>query len=245
MDTQTKNTLAYMVLMLALGGTAWAVYDSYERIRSLHEEDQVITFGDGSTIAGESPAVVMTSLDRTINTHLFGVVPVKPEKVEIPEPKVVEAPKTKLNLRLTGIISGSESFPGFAMIEVSRNETTVVSVGGEIGKTGASLHTIHSDHVLIDHRGNIEKIELERLLLGGLSVASAGPVTVKELDLSAAELAALTQVSAPSEPRNDNQAQNGQATNIFTDQNNQSAESDPDVNQEVQSTGEVSESTNQ
>ena len=99
---------------------------------------------------------MVTSLDRTINTHLFGVVPAKPKKVEAPKPKVVEAPKTKLNLRLTGIISGSGNFPGFAMIEVSRNETSVVSVGSDIGKTGASLHAINSDHVLIDHRGNIE-----------------------------------------------------------------------------------------
>jgi type II secretory pathway component PulC len=194
MDIKTKNSIGWMLLILAFAGTGWAVYDSANRIRELHTEDQVFNFGDGSLQISDQQAV---TLDRVINVHLFGVVPVKVEKqVEEPKVQIVDAPKTRLNLTLTGIVSGHSPELGFAMIEVSRGETSVVTVGNEIGKTGVTLHAIEADHVLINHQGKIEKLPLEReaLGLGGTPDSEPAPVTVKELALSAAELAALTQV---------------------------------------------------
>ena len=81
-------------------------------------------------------------------------------------------------------------------------------------------------------------------------MTNVGSVTVKELDLSAAELAALTQVSTPSD--NNNQAQVGQAAqaqNIFTNESvqptQQLIEQDPDAVQENEPAGEVEGTTNQ
>lgn len=194
MDIKTKNFIGWMLLLLALAGTGWAVYDSANRIRNLHTDDQVFNFGDGSLQISDQQAV---TLDRVINVHLFGVVPPKVEKkVEAPKVQVVDAPKTRLNLTLTGIVAGGSPDMAYAMIEVSRGETSVVTVGNEIGKTGATLHAIKVDHVLIDHKGKIEKLPLEReaLGMGNTPDRAPAPVTVRELDLSAAELAALTQV---------------------------------------------------
>ena len=210
-----------MLLFLAIAGTGWAVYDSMERIRSLHTEDQVFNFGEGSLDVNQQQVV---SLDRVINEHLFGVVPVKVEKkVEKPKVKVVDAPKTRLNLTLTGIVTGSSPKMGYAMIEVSRGETSVVTVGNKIGKTGAILHAIEVDHILIEHQGNIEKLPLERdaLDLGGTLDNEPEAVTVKELDLSAAELAVLTQVGESVEQESSIfQAGNQEGdSNIFSGEN--------------------------
>jgi type II secretory pathway component PulC len=181
------------MLLLALAGTGWAAYDASLRLKTLNMQDQQFNFGS-SSISGSVTSE--DSLEGVIRQHLFGVipVPVKAEKKVVEPPKVVNAPKTKLNLILTGIISSSGSGPSFVMIEISRGETGLVALGNNIGKTGATLHAIESDHILINRGGVIEKLSLERNQLGLDSVSSVESMTVKEVALSAAELSVLSEV---------------------------------------------------
>ena len=193
MDVKAKNSFGWLILIFALAGTSWAAYDAFSRLKTLNTQDQQFNFGD-STISGSVASDY--SLENVIRQHLFGVVPVPVavEKKVVEPPKVVNAPKTKLNLVLTGIISSSGSGPSFAMIEISRGETGLIAVGNNIGKTGATLHSIEIDHILIDRDGAIEKLSLERNQLGLDSVLPVESMTVKEVELSAAELSVLSEV---------------------------------------------------
>lgn len=190
-DSKTKNALSWLVLGLAIAGTAWASYDATNRLKSLHGEDQQFVFGESTIGGGETR---QQSLDAVIDRHIFGVVPVKVEKKVVEKPKVINAPKTRLNLLLTGILSASGAGLSLAMIEITRGETSLVAVGNDIGKTGATLHQINEDHVLINHNGKIEKLLLERDQLGLTSSSPVENMTVKEVELSAAELSVLNEV---------------------------------------------------
>ncbi len=218
LDVKTKNSLGWLMLLLALAGTGWAFYDASLRLKALNMEDQQFNFGV-STISGSMTS--KDSLEGVISQHLFGVVPVpvKVEKKVVEPPKVVNAPKTKLNLILTGIISSSGAGPSFAMIEISRGETGLVAVGNKIGKTGATLHAIESDHILIDRGGEIEKLLLERSQLELDSVSSARPLAVKEVELSAAELSVLSEVGQVSENDVSNPLLEAEKEQEFSDEN--------------------------
>jgi type II secretion system protein C len=189
MQTKTKNSVAWAALGASLFAAAWVAYDIYSRYRALTAEDQVIHFND-SAIASTGNA--NATLDETIKAHIFGVEPVKSEKAEVPE--VVNAPETKLNLKLTGLFAGTDPTNGYAMVEVSRGETSIVVVGNAIGKTGARLHTVESDHILIQHKGRIEKLKLEREDFGLKNLETTPQATVRQYNLSQSELATLTEI---------------------------------------------------
>ncbi len=123
--------------------------------------------------------------------HLFDV---QPAAAKVVQPKVINAPKTQMKLKLTGLVSASSTEFGYAMIEVKRCETSVVGVGQKIGKTSAKLHAIQGGHILIDYRGKIEKLQLEREILGFADTNALSTETIKQLNLSVVELATLTQI---------------------------------------------------
>jgi general secretion pathway protein C len=194
MNVKTRNFLAWSALGLSLAATGWVMYDIYLRYPMLVNDDQVLHFTETTIGAQVSEAI---SLNEVINAHLFGVQPVAVKKV-VEQPKVINAPKTRLNLKLTGLVASSSEEYGFAMIEIKRGETSVVGVGKEIGKTGARLHAIESDHILIDHRGKIEKLQLERDVLKVGEPDSISSETIKQLNLTESELATLTQIGESS-----------------------------------------------
>jgi hypothetical protein len=131
------------------------------------------------------------SLAGIINAHIFGTVPVvtQPSK-----PKVVEAPKTKLNLSLTGVITSPDPNQGRAMIEIQRGQTSVVLVGNEIGNTGAKLDAVFADHILIQHRGALEKLVIERDSLKLDDLTATNAQTISALNINVAEFEALAEV---------------------------------------------------
>ena len=189
LSSQSIRLINIVSLLAALTLAAWAGHDIYQRINHHKSDQQVFTFSNeiGSSLGGPQ------FLTKVIESHLFGVVPKKIEKpVEKPKPVVVEAPKTRLNLVLTGIVSAIPREDGLAMIEVKRGETSVVRVGQEIGKSGATLHEIWDDHVLIDRQGSIEKLQIERLTLELTSLSETNQNTISALNISESELVALT-----------------------------------------------------
>lgn len=133
------------------------------------------------------------NLAKVTRQHIFGVVPPVKKKV-VEKPKVVEAPKTRLKLNLTGIIAGRTAEENRAMVEIKRGNTSVVKVGEEIGKTKAKLLAVHSDHILIEHRGKTEKLELVRPELSLTDLRLQSDQTISALNINVAEFEALAKV---------------------------------------------------
>ncbi len=133
--------------------------------------------------------------------HLFGefnkVVAAKPV---VEQPK--EAPKTQLNLKLTGVLASSVQKNAMAIIE-DRGRQDTYFIGNTIGNTGAVLKEVQGDRVILEYRGALQTLMLdgEDYIAGKPQpVAASTPVnkapveSVKaepvELELNRAELLA-------------------------------------------------------
>ena len=172
------------VAMVALTGVTIEVFKRH------FADPQVQQFNFGSR--KQSGGNERVSLAGIANLHIFGTVPIKKPDAK---PKVVEAPKTKLNLSLTGVITSPDPKKSRAMIEVQRGQTSVVLVGNEIGNTGANLDAVYSDHILIQHRGALEKLAIERDLLKLNDLAATNAQTITALNINVAEFEALAEVN--------------------------------------------------
>jgi len=93
---------------------------------------------------------------RTLN--LFGK-----QKTENSAPVVVQsidAPKTRLNLTLAGLVASSEPSRALAIIEYKGKQETY-AIDEQIGSTSAMLKQVHPDRVIIEYQGNLETLMLD------------------------------------------------------------------------------------
>jgi len=109
-------------------------------------------------------------IDRFISLNVFGAYQQSQEKEDIPE--VQDAPETKLNLILAGVVASSDKNVAAAIIEQNGNQETY-GVGDKIKGTRAQLSQVHADRVLIKQSGR-----METLMLDGVNY-SKQPQTVK------------------------------------------------------------------
>ncbi|MBX2869934.1 MAG: hypothetical protein KTR18_14740 [Acidiferrobacterales bacterium] len=182
----SASWLLLFVGVAALGVVAKHAYQSNFSPKSVQR------FAFGSAFLNKSE--VRADLSEVTQQHIFGVVPpVKKPVVE--KPKVVEAPKTRLKLSLTGVITSDPVSQSLAMVEIKRGQTSVVRIGDPIGKTGAKLNEVHSDHIIIEYRGKPERLELVRPKMSLSDLRSQNNQTIDALNINVAEFEALAKVN--------------------------------------------------
>ncbi len=163
--SQLTRTINWVAMPVALALLAMVAYHIYQRHFEKRQTGVNYQFDDLPT-ANKAP--VKADISAIVDKHVFGRIPEIPKQspavVKKAEP-VKQAPKTKLNIKLTGIIVGTTPENGMAMLEVERGRTLVVSVGEKIGKTDAILHQVLPGEVLIDRDGTIESIKMVRKTL--------------------------------------------------------------------------------
>jgi len=173
-------------MLVSLSMLALVSYQVYLRHFTQLEVGRNYQFDDLPT-AGEAP--VSADITAIVDKHVFGMVP--QEIVSAPAPVVKEAPmpapKTRLNIKLTGVIDGMTPETGMAMLEVDRGRTLVVSVGETIDKTDAVLHQVLPGEILIDRDGTIESVKMVR----------------KTLSVAQLDTALLDSLPQPYAPEND------------------------------------------
>lgn len=120
--------------------------------------------------AQQSPAATATassSANRNTNTvnlanikrlNLFGVVAREPEQVS--QEQVTDAPETRLNLTLTGVVATTEQQQGAAIIE-NRGTQQTYGIGEKIEGTNASLREVFNDRVIIKNGPRNETLMLD------------------------------------------------------------------------------------
>jgi general secretion pathway protein C len=112
------------------------------------------------------------SLDALLAAHLFGKFEVKsaePATVAV----VTEAPKTSLNVKLTGVVATkNQPEQGTAIIE-SNGVEQVYAVDEQIEGTSASLKQVLEDRVLLQVSGRFETLMLDGLEYQQLSNENA------------------------------------------------------------------------
>ena len=96
--------------------------------------------------------------------NLFGNAAAKPAE---PVAEVTDAPETRLNLTLTGVVASSEQEAGTAIIE-NRGSQAVYGLGDKIEGTSATLQKVYNDRVIIKNG-----VRNETLMLDGIDYDEA------------------------------------------------------------------------
>ncbi|PXW73693.1 type II secretion system protein C (GspC) [Alteromonas sp. I10] len=96
--------------------------------------------------------------------NLFGNAAAKPAE---PVAEVTDAPETRLNLTLTGVVASSELEAGTAIIE-NRGSQAVYGLGEKIEGTNATLQKVYNDRVIIKNG-----VRNETLMLDGIDYDEA------------------------------------------------------------------------
>lgn len=116
-----------------------------------------------------------------IQENLFGVANAKPKELVKPVSRISDAPKTTLNVKLTGIVAVSlNDTAGLAIIE-SQGRQETYEVKDVITGTRAKLAQVLPDRVLLDINGRFETLMLDGLEYSKqVAMPVAGPRETRE-----------------------------------------------------------------
>lgn len=99
-----------------------------------------------------------------------------------PEPEQVEAPETKLNLKLQAVMARG-SGEGYAVIGQGSGAGKVFGLGDDLFGS-ATLENVFGDRVIIDRSGSLETLRYEKLDSGGIlqsvSIEDEAPASLQE-----------------------------------------------------------------
>lgn len=151
-------------------------------------------------------------VNRIVAAHLFGEAGVE-EAPLADEP--VDAPETQLSLELRGTIAATDPEKALAIIAERGGQEKVFSVGDGV-PGGATLHSVHTDRVILKRAGRLETLRLPRSEESGSSRSSAParrasftrPAPVQTVqDVMQSRAMALTDVIRPQPVFKDGQQQ--------------------------------------
>lgn len=105
-----------------------------------------------------TPASNRVNLNQLKQLHLFGNPAVKPAKPVAPV--VTDAPQTRLNLKLTGLVSTTEAEFGAAIVEYQGNQATY-GIGDKIEGTNVIVKEVFFDRIIIRNGVTMETLMLD------------------------------------------------------------------------------------
>ena len=112
---------------------------------------------------GPAPdADARTNFEALRNSHLFDTADEEPAAAAPPPTTILDAPNTTLNLKLSGVVvaenNGEESE---AMITSGNQPEKLYHIGDTIeGASGATLHQVYRDRVILDRGGRLEALRV-------------------------------------------------------------------------------------
>lgn len=111
-------------------------------------------------VTGASTDNSQTSVDvdTIASAYLFGEQAVTDSAAERQE--IINAPETRLDLVLTGIVSEANGNRSRALIKSGRNDQESYAVGSDV-TNGVKLHAIYANRVILDRSGRFETLTLE------------------------------------------------------------------------------------
>ena len=122
-----------------------------------------ITAAPPPSSARVTPGGQSADVEAVANAHLFGEA--KPEDVVVVplDAPTEELEETRLALTLKGTMAGTDNRLTAAIIADNRNEEKVYTIGDTI-ISGATLHAIYRDQVVLNRNGNLEALKLPKEL---------------------------------------------------------------------------------
>jgi len=153
------NLLLLIFLAQAVASLTWRFFEDKSPSVSGPVKNASVT---RSRVNRQSPLVMTQQL---ASRHLFGRAVAKPTASNNNLP--TQAPETKLALTLKGVIASGDEATDIAIIAPGK-KTSAAGKTYQIGDglpNGASLKEIYGDRVILETRGRVETLTLNRKLL--------------------------------------------------------------------------------
>ena len=99
--------------------------------------------------------------------HLFGETP---KAAPPPINRVTEAPDTRLNLKLLGVLASANPSGARAIISDGKGQEDAYAIGENL-PGNAVLREIYADRVILEHRGRLETLRLPKEAEQGVNVS--------------------------------------------------------------------------
>ncbi|MDR9826367.1 type II secretion system protein GspC [Vibrio sp. FNV 38] len=155
---QHQQRTSLLLVILLLSSSAWLLGKMVWML--LEPETQITQWRAGQiSSAGE---VNRTSIDlsKVHNAHWFGRYQADAAPVERQQPVVTDAPKTKLNLTLVGVVASSSVHKSLAVV-ANRGQQATYGLDELIEGTRAKLKAVLVDRVIIENAGRDETLMLD------------------------------------------------------------------------------------
>lgn len=146
-----------IVILLALYLLAYAAQLTW-RLIPVGEKDSVTTAGTLGSTTSQASAGQKVNLAKLKRLNLFGDLTAKPQ--ETVKQDITDAPQTRLNLTLTGVVATNDPAIAAAIIE-NRGVQNTYGIDDEIEGTNATLQQVFVDRVIIENGARNETLMLD------------------------------------------------------------------------------------
>jgi general secretion pathway protein C len=188
----SQATLSVLLVLMFLSASAWL---GGALFWSVVDEGPVVAQWRATPVSGGQTDVGSgQDITTLVEANLFGEYSAQPLRKPV-EPVVTDAPKTRLNLVLVGVVASSAPESSLAVI-ANRGSQATYGLGETISGTRAKLKSVLPDRVIIDNGGRFETLMLEGIEYKRLDKVSQpkvdraalrggnnpGPIQSRELD---------------------------------------------------------------
>ncbi len=150
---QINQRLAVAVSMLLIVACAYVLVEITWMMLP-HADDEMPVLKQNKVITKNSSS--QSSFKNLTTVNIFGV-----SKTAVVQ-KQTKVPETRLNLTLKGLLAATPMTFASAIIAKGKNgKEEVYSIGDKM-PGGILIKEIHTDHVLLDRNGNLEKLMLQK-----------------------------------------------------------------------------------
>ena len=156
-SARTQQRISFFAMTILLVIAAWIL----GRLVWQPWSDDLLVKWKPTNVAGVVVNSSQVDIAELQNSHLFGRTEQKAAPVVL-EPKVQDAPKSRLNVVLVGVVTSSNQAKSLAVI-ANRGKQATYGIGETIDGTRAKLVQVQSDRAIIDNSGRNETIMLEGL----------------------------------------------------------------------------------
>jgi general secretion pathway protein C len=144
-----------VVVLLAIFLLSYAAELTWRLLPQPSDNGKIANVSTGQSVAQKNSNNKLNLADIK-RLNLFGDYNAEP----VAEKVVTDAPVTRLNLTLTGVVASSAKDQGAAIIE-NRNQQQTYGVGEKIEGTNASLKEVYADRVIIKNGQTNETLMLD------------------------------------------------------------------------------------
>ncbi|MGY2575113.1 type II secretion system protein GspC [Vibrio sp. C8] len=165
--SQWQNPVSVILTLVLLSASAWMLGKMVWTVQSEPVFVSAWSPSNSSSTPTKASTIDITSLQ---NGSLFGQYSESTPVVDTP--KVVDAPKTRLNLVLVGVVASSDVDKNLAVI-ANRGAQSTYGINEVIEGTRAKLKAVFADRVIIDNSGRDETLMLDGIDYAARNSASS------------------------------------------------------------------------